>query len=198
MKSPVFRILKVVLTAISLLAITLPALISPAYAQSRRERRTFLPFVGGGGGSASQTSCNPGFSFIASADEGFEQRVLTLINQERAKVGAPALSASSSLTQLARYHSRDMASKGIFSHTGSAGDTFGERISWGCDRYSFAGEIIAAGYGNPEGVIQGWLSSPPHKGIMLDPVYRMAGVGYAVSQTSEAFWTVDFITPVTP
>jgi uncharacterized protein YkwD len=89
-----------------------------------------------------------------------------------------------------------MATSGVFSHSGSKGDSFGERISWGCDRYSYAGEIIAAGHSSPEQVIQGWLNSPPHKSIMLDPIYKVAGVGFARSQGSETFWTVDFITPV--
>jgi uncharacterized protein YkwD len=149
-----------------------------------------------GGGSSPTLTCTLKFSYQSSASEDFESQVINLINRERAKAGAPPVSASSSLIQVARYHSNDMARTGRLSHDGSQGDDFGTRISWGCDRYSYAGEIIAAGYPNPESVVQGWLSSPPHKAIMLDPVYRMAGVGYAQRNQNEAYWTVDFIAPV--
>ncbi len=163
-------------------------------ARANGEERVFLPMLAGGGPPA--PTCSLKFSYQSSADEAFESRVINLINREREKAGAPPVSGSSSLTQVARYHSNDMALNGVLSHDGSQGEDFGTRISWGCDRYSYAGEIIAAGYPNPESVIQGWLNSPPHRSIMLDPVYRVAGVGYAQRNQSEAYWTVDFIAPV--
>ena len=188
------RYLMLGITSTLFLIITTFAVGSPQSASARGDKRLFLPFIDNGG--AATQSCNPKVPNQTSPDEGFEKSVLTLINKERSKVGAPALSASPSLTQLARFHSNDMATSGVFSHSGSKGDSFGERISWGCDRYSYAGEIIAAGHASPEQVVQGWLTSPPHKAILLDPIYKVAGVGFARSQGSEAYWTVDFITPV--
>jgi uncharacterized protein YkwD len=86
-----------------------------------------------------------------------------------------------------------MAASNNFSHDGSGGESFKERMSWGCDRYSYAGEIIAWGYSDPQSVVEGWLNSPPHHDILLNGSYSAAGAGYGSSEAYGPFWTVDFI-----
>lgn len=46
-----------------------------------------------------------------------ESEVIRLVNIERSKAGLPALKANWQLSRVARYKSKDMATKGYFSHT---------------------------------------------------------------------------------
>lgn len=132
-----------------------------------------------------------------SYDQTFEGQVLVLLNQERAKVGLPALKAQSQLAAAARVHSADMACKNYFSHTGSDGSTFTGRIEQQGYHWSAAAENIAAGSNTPEGVVQQWMNSAPHKANILNPTYTEVGVGYAYSSAStyKYYWTLDFGRP---
>jgi len=42
-------------------------------------------------------------------------------------------------------------------------------------RTNFAGVITCWGTSSPGRMVQAWLRSPPHRAIMLDPRYRVAG-----------------------
>lgn len=46
----------------------------------------------------------------------------------------------------------------------------------GMRRVFMVGIIEAWGYETPGGDVAGWLNSPPHRQMMLDPVFRFAGV----------------------
>lgn len=131
----------------------------------------------------------------------FEQRVVELVNIERAKVGNPPLKRNSELDYAARDHTRDMVEDNYFNH-----DTY-DRIngveSWVCGAftrirlyysgYSLAGENLGAGYSTPEGVVQGWMASPLHKENMLKAGYKEIGVGYYYGGSSFMhYWAQDF------
>lgn len=165
-------------------------------AQAQGQARIFLPLAQNGGGSSilqpPALSCQLPFAHQESDHAAFEAETLKLINEARAKVGAPPIQSTPSLEQLARFHSSDMANSNKFSHDGSGGENFGTRIDWGCDPYSRAGEIIGWNYQTPRDVVNGWLNSPPHKQIMLDAKFTHAGAGFA-SNENGLYWTVDFI-----
>lgn len=44
---------------------------------------------------------------------------------------------------------------------------------------NLAGENIARGYATGQAAVQGWWQSPPHRDNLLEPRYRMIGVGAA-------------------
>jgi len=131
----------------------------------------------------------------------FEQRVVELVNLERAKVGLAPLKRNSELDFAARDHTRDMVEDNYFNH-----DTY-DRIngaeSWVCGAftriklyysgYSLAGENLAAGYSTPEAVVQGWMASPGHRDNLLKPGYKEIGVGYYSGGSSFMhYWAQDF------
>ena len=141
--------------------------------------------------SATPSACNP------VQNSGFESQVISLINDERAKVGVAPLSNQSQLGNAARGHSQDMACNKFFSHTGSDGSSFTTRISRAGYSYSAAAENIAAGYGDPASVVAGWMGSQGHKENMLNPAYTEVGIGYIYVSGSPygVYWTADFGRP---
>src|SRR5574340_485197 len=131
----------------------------------------------------------------------FEQRVVELLNIERAKVGAAPLKRSSDLDFAARYQTRDMEEDIYFDHyTQDRIDSTTtiivcsptERIKLYYSGYSAFGENLAAGYDTPEQVIAGWMASDGHRTNMLDPKYREVGIGYYEGGTwFREFWGMD-------
>ncbi len=130
-------------------------------------------------------SCSPSYN------GGFESEVISLVNNERAALGLSPLSGNGALGSGARTHSTDMACNNFFSHTGSDGSNFVTRVSRAGFGGSPMGEVIAAGYGSPSGVVAGWMNSPGHRDILMNPNATLIGVGYAYTSTSSygAYWT---------
>jgi uncharacterized protein YkwD len=131
----------------------------------------------------------------------FERRVIELTNEHRRDVGCPDLTQSDQLTTAARNHSADMALNDFFSHVGSNGSTFTERIEATGYQWSNAAENIAAGYSSPEAVVEGWMNSQGHRDNILNCALREIGVGYyyLANDTGEVnyrhYWTQVFATP---
>jgi uncharacterized protein YkwD len=73
----------------------------------------------------------------------YEQKVVDLTNQERAKNGLPALKVDLTLSKMAHEKSRDMSANGYFSHTSPTyGSPFDMMKKYGIS-YRAAGENIA-------------------------------------------------------
>jgi len=120
----------------------------------------------------------------------YEQKVVDLTNQERAKNGLPALKVDTTLSKMAHEKSRDMSANNYFSHTSPTyGSPFDMMKKYGIS-YSSAGENIAAGQKTPEEVVQAWMNSEGHRANILNANYNYIGVGY-VAQGN--YWTQEFI-----
>lgn len=133
----------------------------------------------------------------------YAQALLAAINNARAQArncggqayaAAPALGWNSLLTQAAIGHSTDMASKNFFSHTGSDGRSFIDRI----DATSYDGdglsEVLNLSQGGSFSIgrsMNSWLASPGHCAAIMDPSFDEMG-GACVSSGSKAYFTVDF------
>src|SRR5690606_39115785 len=86
----------------------------------------------------------------------FEQQVIDLTNQERAKHGLNALQVDSELSKVAREKSKDMANNHYFSHNSPTyGSPFDMMKQFGIT-YRTAGENIAMGQRTPQEVVQAW------------------------------------------
>jgi uncharacterized protein YkwD len=137
----------------------------------------------------------------AANNSAFVQRVVELTNLQRSQAGLAPLTLNEKLSKAAYVHSRDMALKDYFSHTGSDGSNASDRVRRAGYRYLNAGENIAAGYATPEEAVQGWMNSPGHRANILFPNVTEIGVGfYALSNDSgkapfQYYWTQDFATP---
>ncbi len=115
-----------------------------------------------------------------------EQQVVTLVNQQRASYGLPALSLSTTLSNGARLKSQDMQKNHYFSHTSPTyGSPFDMMRSLGIS-YRSAGENIAMGYSTAAAVVNAWMNSPGHRANILSGSYKQIGVGYV---SNGGYWT---------
>jgi uncharacterized protein YkwD len=123
-----------------------------------------------------------------------ETEIADLINMERTSRGLQALQVDIRLVQAARLHSQDMADQNFFSHTGTGGSYFADRIDAAGYAWTAAGEDIAAGYTTAATVVAGWMASQGHRDIILSTSYRHVGVGYvySASATYRHYYTADF------
>lgn len=182
------RLLKLVLPLLLLLLVAPPGVAqAPGYT-------SYLPLIA----TAPQVvdSCDWPIPPQPTDSEQVELDTLAAINAQRADHGLPPVSRSLSLTRIARFHSNDMTANRFFSHDGSAGESFFERMGWICDEdYERSGEIIGANSaGSIEWMIELWMDSPGHRAIILGAGYTHAGVGYAYDPDTQYghYWTVDF------
>jgi uncharacterized YkwD family protein len=120
----------------------------------------------------------------------YEQKVVELTNQERAKQGLPALEVDAELSKVAKEKSRDMQANNYFSHDSPTyGSPFDMMKQFGVE-YSAAGENIAMGQPTPEEVVQAWMNSDGHRKNILSSNYTHIGVGYV---ENGHYWTQQFI-----
>ncbi len=162
--------------------------------------------AGGGGASA------PGGGTSTGADvtcglANFDADALRLINQYRAAgascgsrgsfAPASALSAQAQLTRAAYGHSRDMADNNYFSHTSLDGRTPGTRVSAAGYSWSGVGENIAAGYGNVQAVVDGWMASDGHCANLMSASFTQYGLACARNDAStyRLYWTLNLARP---
>ncbi|MEG9298003.1 CAP domain-containing protein [Mangrovibacillus sp. Mu-81] len=120
----------------------------------------------------------------------YEQKVVELTNQERAKQGLPALEVDAELSKVAKEKSRDMQANNYFSHDSPTyGSPFDMMKQFGIE-YSSAGENIAMGQPTPEEVVQAWMNSEGHRKNIMNSNYTHIGVGYV---EDGHYWTQQFI-----
>ncbi len=105
-----------------------------------------------------------------------EQRMLDLINTERAKKGLSPLKANLQLTQVARTKANDMIVKKYFSHNSPTyGSPFDMMKKFGVS-YRTAGENLA-GASNVDTAHTNLMNSPGHRANILNPNFKEIGIG---------------------
>ncbi|MCX4765258.1 CAP domain-containing protein [Streptomyces sp. NBC_01275] len=125
-----------------------------------------------------------------SAEAQAAAEVLKLVNEERAKVGCSAVSANSSLADLAEKFSDDMAARGFFDHTDPDGATPWDRAAK-AGISDLGGENIARGQADAAAVMEAWMNSPGHKANILNCDFKTLGVGVHLG-SGGPWWTQDF------
>ncbi len=116
----------------------------------------------------------------------FENEVVRLVNEERAKQGLSALSVSPELRETARLRSQEIVQ--TFSHTRPDGSScFTAFPNWSGTK----AENIAAGYATPAKVMEGWMNSDGHRRNILTPGLRYIGVG-CYESGGRLYWTQAF------
>ncbi len=139
---------------------------------------------------ATNTSTTNTSTTNTSTQAANENKVLELVNAERAKQGLKALQMDESLRNVARLKSQDMSKNKYFSHTSPTyGSPFDMLKKFGVS-YKSAGENIAQGYKTPEAVVTGWMNSSGHRANILNAKFTHLGVGY---EASGNYWTQTFI-----
>lgn len=120
----------------------------------------------------------------------FENEVIRLVNEQRAKNGLKPLSANWELSRVARYKSQDMVDNRYFSHTSPTYGTPYQMIKSFGLTYRTAGENIAYGQRTPQAVVNAWMNSSGHRANILNASYTQIGVGYV---SNGHYWTQMFI-----
>lgn len=105
-----------------------------------------------------------------SGNYAYAYRVLLLVNKERSKVGAPALSLDKTLLDAAMLRAHEITE--VFDHIRPDGTT-----CFSAAPGKMYAENIAWGYSSPEDVVDGWMNSSGHKKNMLNASYRSIGIG---------------------
>ncbi|MEM9774023.1 MAG: CAP domain-containing protein [Chloroflexota bacterium] len=123
-----------------------------------------------------------------------EATVLDLVNSERENAGCGPLEANPFLRSAAFLHSQDMAVNRYFDHTALDGSRFWDRADRAGYQGFAAGENIAAGYGSPESVMNGWMNSSGHRANILNCSHTEIGIGYYFDSGSpyRRYWTQVF------
>lgn len=112
----------------------------------------------------------------STTDKKAEDTMLTVINQERKKVGLNPLVTDDKLQALAITHAQDMLSRGYFSHNTPEGKTPFDRMNDASIVYQYAGENLALS-ANVGTAMQGLMQSPGHRANILSPNFKKIGIG---------------------
>lgn len=131
-------------------------------------------------------------SATAASASSFESRVVQLVNAERQKAGLPALTLDSSISNVARLKSQDMADNNYFSHYSPTYGSAGEMMKKQGISFKTFGENIASGQRSPEAVVAEWMHSEGHKANILSSGFGRIGVGYATNANGTPYWTQMF------
>jgi uncharacterized protein YkwD len=160
----------------------------------------------GGGGSVTPpggTPCPTPFSAGAQAasappassgtgeDHAFEQRVIELVNQERARYGLRPLSYNAVLDRASESHNAVQVQTRTMAHKNLGDGDPGSRIR-SMGYYGAWGENVAVGQRTPEQVVREWMNSPTHRANILNASFTRIGVAYGQTSDGHSFWTQTF------
>ena len=102
--------------------------------------------------------------------------VIKLTNDERQKVGLPALEIDPDLTQAAMSKANYMFAKNYWAHTAPDGTEPWKFVTESGYKYRYAGENLARDFTTSEATVKAWMASPTHKENLLSGRYRDVGV----------------------
>ncbi|NYZ78706.1 hypothetical protein H0N99_01010 [Candidatus Micrarchaeota archaeon] len=151
-----------------------------------------------------------------------ELEIHNLVNTERQKNGLAPLQLDAKLSDIARAHSVDMAINHYFSHYNlESQDPTSRGIPAGYTCYKNYGSYYTNGLGEnifqnnlyssvtytngvvssydwntqdeiASSTVSGWMSSPGHRGNILNVTYDREGIGVAISSDDKVYVTQDF------
>lgn len=124
-------------------------------------------------------------------DSNIETAMFELVNKERVKAGLFTLIFDSTLTEVAREHSKDMFLRGYFSHFSPEGKDVADRASAQNITYLVIGENLAFAP-TLDMAHQGLMNSPGHRANILSPGFYKIGIGAAKSEEYGIMFTQVF------
>ena len=141
--------------------------------------------------------------YITHTDiDALEERAHELINSARAEQGLTGVDLDEQARAIARAHSADMANGSFITNAVLVGSyeycATWVHQSWIYDSYEAQGSVhIPRNWRTPEelalAVVDGWMNSTEgHREAILDPAFRKAGVGIAISDDGQIFFTQIF------
>jgi uncharacterized protein YkwD len=141
----------------------------------------------GGGVASAARPCRGALTFPTYSNPALiDSAIRCLVNRERADHSLPTLRPNRELQGIASSLAGEMAVGGYFGDDTLSGQTPWQRIV--ASPYATGARVLAAaqniGWGTgtlatPEGVVEQWMASPPHRLIILTSGYRDIGAGVA-------------------
>lgn len=122
-------------------------------------------------------------------DEEAASKVIELTNKERAKEGLQPLIYHPNVQKAAMLRAEEIST--YFSHNRPDGRDEMTAL-WEAGAGCFDGANIAAGYTDPEDVMNGWMNSPGHRAAILRSTSKYIGVGHYTDSTGRQYWTQIF------
>jgi len=123
-------------------------------------------------------------------------QVLQLVNLERAEAGLTPVVRNTALSKMAGEYACRMIEGAFFGHKDAASGAgpLERAIS---SRYSFhaIGENLAAGQETAAEVMKVWMESPSHRDIILDPLWKDAGIAVRLGGEYAIYWVQEFGNP---
>ena len=131
------------------------------------------------------------------AQTALESMMYQSIGRRRTEAGLDPLQLDQKLTALARQRSQDMAQKDYFSHTGPDGTTARSLMIAAGIGPGLMGEILGRNNSADLGesvssVVDAFMASSSHRGSIVQPRFRAAGVGTAVGRDGMKYYTILF------
>lgn len=108
------------------------------------------------------------------------EQLLSITNEKRKELGLLPLKVNDNLSKAATLKANDMFAKDYWAHNSPDGLTpwvYFRKVDYD---YMYAGENLARGFTDSNGVVAAWLASPTHRDNMLSKNYDE--VGFAVAQ----------------
>jgi len=145
-------------------------------------------------------STGPEFQHRAAAE------ILRAVNEARSRgrrcgavlyAAAPPVQLWSELSEVARAHAERMAAEDALEHEERDGTNAAARVHLANLPARHVGENIASGVPTASEVAAGWLASPDHCSVIMDPRFTTMGVAYALRSQSHGgvYWTQLFVEP---
>src|SRR5207247_4425758 len=108
----------------------------------------------------------------------------------------PTLSICDPLTASAKWMPADMSANDSSAHPSQDARSPTQRMpDAGYPAFAtWTGEDLAAGYTSTADVLAGWIGSPAHYAVLVNPEYHAIGIGrgYASGSVYGWYWTADF------
>jgi len=123
----------------------------------------------------------------SAAEQTSIDGVFTLLNQYRVSKGLGALANDAKLQATIEGHCHHMGVHTFFSHTAPESSISSPWTRANKCGTSANGENIAAGYGSPQAVMDGWKNSPGHNANMLGAGFKRVGIGKYGSYWGQIF-----------
>ncbi len=148
-----------------------------------------------GSGGQKEVAADPESNCSTPKDvEALDDQLLRLINIERFDIGA--VGPDTQLSAIASDYACEMVDDRFFGHVHpKTAETIADRVGASGYPYEVVGENLAAGYWDPQEVVDAWMASPAHRDILLDPAFTHIGVAVRYGGDHGVYWVLILADP---
>ena len=143
--------------------------------------------------SVSDNQTSTGATVTDAMLRQWEQEMIVRINEERAKVGAPALVQDKNLMQWAQYWAKHLTTE--FRHSVWSDNTaYAKLVGISANDIDSGENIGTTNFSDPvTSCMTGFYNSEGHRRTMLNPEYNRVGIGFAVSGNGDVYCAQEFM-----